>query len=87
MPPQSLCQAYTDVLARSSGAPPAAQQPQPPAAAGAQGAPAPARSDAPPAVTVLTLGEICQELFVWAHDEEVVDALHLQVGRAEGRLL
>jgi hypothetical protein len=35
-----------------------------------------------PAVTVITPHELARDLFQWVHDEEVVDALYLQV-RAE----
>lgn len=32
------------------------------------------------AVNVITPNELSRELFQWVHDEEVVDALYLQVG-------
>lgn len=32
-----------------------------------------------PAVTIITPNEISQEVFQWSHDEEIVDALYLQV--------
>jgi hypothetical protein len=32
-----------------------------------------------PAVSVLTPNELARDLFKWVHDEEVVDALYLQV--------
>lgn len=32
-----------------------------------------------PAVTVITPNELAKDLFQWVHDEEVVDALYLQV--------
>jgi hypothetical protein len=35
-----------------------------------------------PAVTVITPFELARDLFQWVHDEEVVDALYLQVGGA-----
>jgi hypothetical protein len=35
-----------------------------------------------PAVSVITPAELARDVFQWAHDEEVVDALYLQVGRA-----
>jgi hypothetical protein len=35
-----------------------------------------------PAVTVITPHELARDLFQWVHDEEVVDALYLQVRAA-----
>jgi hypothetical protein len=47
------------------------------AAAVASGLPVPLL--AVPAVTVITPIELARDLFQWVHDEEVVDALYLQV--------
>ncbi|KAI8467181.1 MAG: hypothetical protein J3K34DRAFT_523928 [Monoraphidium minutum] len=45
--------------------------------------PPPPCGDAPAAAALLSPSELASELFVWAHDEEVVDALHLQAAVSE----
>ena len=79
-PLHSVPQAYADTLARAAVTANTAVS----TATGrtlASGAAAPRPPVlAIPAVTVLTPTQVAKQLLQWAHDEEVVDALYLQVG-------
>jgi hypothetical protein len=78
--PPSSWQAYADTLARAAvtanAAVSAATGRSIPTAAGGGGR---APVLAVPAVTVLPPMQVAKQLLQWAHDEEVVDALYLQV--------
>lgn len=79
-----LLQAYADALARTATAAPglSAGHPgttRPPSAAAANHPAAAAAVLDVPAVNVITPNELARDLFQWVHDEEVVDALYLQV--------
>jgi len=76
---RQLVQAYADVLACPAGGGAGAGGGARYGAAQQQQAPG-AHRDAPAAVSVLSPKELSEALFGWAHDEEVVDALYLQVG-------
>lgn len=84
-----MLQAYTDAISRAAHSAPAraaataAGHGSSNAAAAAAAAAAAGSSGCGvldvPAVNIITPNELAKDLFQWVHDEEVVDALYLQV--------